>query len=221
MILHAFSSNNFVWHIEKRSGKVNHIISANDYSPLWETAMVYSTKFDSATHHRRSIRLSGYDYAKPGGYFFTICTQNRACLFGDVVDGMIVLNDAGKMVEKYWKEIPQHFPNVILDEHIIMPNHFHGIIMIACDIEGNVGANNYLPLQRTIGASKTVGSIIRGFKIGVTKWFRHKSPDFVVWQRNYYERIIRNEKELFETQQYIMNNPVNWEMDENYRCRDK
>jgi len=116
------------------------------------------------------------------GYFITLCTQNRACLFGDIIKGKMVLNDAGIMVEKCWNEIPQHFANVILDEHAIMPNHFHGIIMIDCDIVGaNVGANNYSPLrERKMGTSKTIGSIIRGFKIGVTKWFRQKSPDFVV-----------------------------------------
>jgi len=78
-----------------------------------------------------------------------------------------------------------------------------------------------LPLQRTTGTSKTIGSIIRGFKIGVAKWYRKKSPNFVVWQRNYYERVIRHEKELFETRQYIINNPINWELDENYRSGGK
>lgn len=185
--------------------------------------MINKPKCDAIIHHRRSIRLPHYDYAQPGGYFIILCTQNRAYLFGDIIKGKMVLNDTGIMVEKCWNEIPQHFANVILDEHAIMPNHFHGIIMIDCDIVGaNVGANNYSPLrERKMGTSKTIGSIIRGFKIGVTKWFRQKSPDFVVWQRNYYERVIRGEKELFEMRQYIINNPANWEMDENYFRRGK
>jgi len=150
--------------------------------------MIYKLKYDATIHHRRSIRLPHYDYAQPGGYFIAICTQNRVCLFGDIINGKTVLNDAGMMVEKCWNEIPQHFPNAILDEYALMPNHFHGIIII-------VGANNYSPLHNPrMGTSKTIGSIIRGFKIGVTKWFREKSPDFVVWQRNYYERVIRGEK---------------------------
>lgn len=112
--------------------------------------MINKPKCDAIIHHRRSIRLPHYDYAQPGGYFITLCTQNRACLFGDIIKGKMVLNDAGIMVEKCWNEIPQHFANVILDEHAIMPNHFHGIIMIDCDIVGaNVGANNYSPPTRT------------------------------------------------------------------------
>jgi putative transposase len=190
--------------------------------------MIDKVKFDSKIHHRRSIRLSHYDYAQPGGYFITICTQNRVCLFGEIVQGVMVLNDAGIMVEKCWHEIPQHFPQVTLDEYAIMPNHFHGIMVINYDIVGannyspggsttSVGANNYSPLRENKhGTSKTIGSIIRGFKIGVTKWCRQKSTDFVVWQRNYYERVIRDDNELNQIRQYVANNPVNWEMDENY-----
>ncbi len=161
-------------------------------------------EFDATKHHRRSIRLPHFDYAQPGGYFITVCTHNRSCLFGDIVNGEMVLNDAGKLVQKCWNEIPRHFPHVTSDEHVVMPNHFHGIIIIEHDL-GNVGANNYLPLRRTTGTSKTIGSIVRGFKIGVTKWSHQKSPDFVVWQRNYFERIILHEKELHETRQYIIN----------------
>ena len=87
-------------------------------------------RFDPERHHRRSIRLKGYDYRKSGAYFVTICTQNRECLFGEIVDGQMILNDVGRMVQSLWDELPRHFPNVELDAFGAMPNHVHGIIMI-------------------------------------------------------------------------------------------
>jgi len=128
-------------------------------------------RYDPNRHHRRSIRLSGYDYSQAGAYFITICTQDRACLFGDVVDGEMRLNDAGRVAQQCWRQIPAHFPNVELDEFVVMPNHVHGILVIT-----DVGAKNFSPLHLTEqiphGTSRTIGSIIRGFKIGVIKWFR-------------------------------------------------
>jgi REP element-mobilizing transposase RayT len=204
------------------------------------------SKPDSKTHRRRSLRLPQYDYAQPGGYFITICTHDRVCLFGDNINGAMMLNDAGIMVEKYWNEIPQHFTHVTLDEHAVMPNHFHGIIFI-------VGAGSSRPVQpgssrpvqpgssRPVqpGSSRlmlldkcedcgkegredrapTVGNIVAYFKYQSTKHINvMRNGGFQkLWQRNYYERVIRNEKELFETRQYIINNPMNWELDENYR----
>ena len=104
------------------------------------------------------------------------------------------------------------FPHVALDEFIVMPNHIHGIIIIN---DTNVGANNHSPLQinRFRSPSKTIGSIIRGFKIGVTKWFRKSTNTYNVWQRNYYEHVIRNEKELSKIREYITNNPLKWQLD--------
>lgn len=96
--------------------------------------------FDPDKHHRRSIRLPGYDYSRAGAYFVTICAQDRACLFGDIADGVMRLNDAGRVVERCWHEIPIHFPHVELDEFVIMPNHVHGIIVI---VENHVGAKNW------------------------------------------------------------------------------
>ena len=132
--------------------------------------MINKPKCDAIIHHRRSIRLPHYDYAQPRGYFIALCTQNRACLFDDIIKGKMVLNDAGIMVEKCWNEIPQHFANVILDEHAIMPNHFHGIIMIDCDIVGaNVGANNYSPLRYANGKwarQKQLGPLSVDLKLG-------------------------------------------------------
>lgn len=151
------------------------------------------SKYNPHIHHRRSIRLKGYDYSQAGLYFITICVQNRACLFGEIINGEMILNDAGKIANQCWLEIPNHFPDTILHEHIIMPNHIHGIIE-------SVGANNYSPdnadtspenadtspeiTANNNGAknfsplsspSKNIGSVVRGFKIGVTKWMRQNT----------------------------------------------
>ena len=126
-------------------------------------------KYNPDVHHRRSIRLHGYDYAQPGAYFVTVCTQNRRCLFGGVMGGAMRLNAAGRVVEKCWHNIPSHFPHVALDAFVVMPNHVHGILRI---VDASVGAKNFSPLQtgqRPHGTTKTIGSVIRGFKIGVTK----------------------------------------------------
>ncbi len=199
-------------------------------------------RFDPEKHHRRSIRLRGYDYSQSGSYFITICTHNRECLFGDVVDGKMILNEFGNVAQQCWLEIPQHFEHVELDAFVVMPNHVHGIIIINNnnDVEKiaaknelmkndanigeaknykNVGAKNFSPLHenRFCSPSRTIGSIVRGFKIGVTKWFRQNTDIYTVWQRNYYEHIVRDEMDLQRIRQYIMDNPKNWGMDENYR----
>jgi len=201
-------------------------------------------------HHRRSIRLDGYDYSQPCIYFITLCTYNRECLFGEILNGEMRLNEFGKMTQQCWLEIPNHFPQTQLDEYIIMPDHIHGIIVlndfvgvqnvgakiVGAKIVGtkNVGAKNFSPLpmptpeptplpmptpEQNItpfrSPSKTIGSIIRGFKIGVTKWFRQNTDIYVVWQRNFYEHIIRNEDELNRIRQYIIDNPKKWKTDEN------
>ena len=194
-------------------------------------------KYDPKKHNRRSIRLKNYDYSKSGAYFITICTKNRQCLFGEIVNGEMILNDGGKIVEKCWIDIPEHFPNAILDEFIIMPNHIHGIIIlneldfdnVGANMVVNVGANmvvdeganNHSPLRndRPHGTTRTIGSIIRGFKIGVTKWFRQNSNIKTVWQRNYYDHIIRNEIELIKIRKYIINNPKNWFNDNHFRLK--
>lgn len=176
-------------------------------------------KYNPEIHHRRSIRLYGYDYSQPGAYFITLCTHNRECLFGNIMDGKMVLNDVGKIAHQCWLEIPIHYPNVQLDEFIIMPNHIHGILIINDDVVQNiVGVQNIEPLQNKFQKiiPRSIGSIIRGYKIGVTKWFRQNTDIYMIWQRNYYEHIIRNEIELNKIRKYILNNPINWELDEHY-----
>lgn len=160
------------------------------------------------SRHRKSIRLRGYDYSQAGLYFITICTHERLPLFGEIVDGKMVPNETGMMAGKCWCAIPDHFPRVILDEFIVMPNHVHGIITIGAN---DIGANNHLPLQH--GTSRTIGSIVRGYKIGVTKWLRANADVHVVWQRNYYEHIIRDEEAYLKIAEYIQTNPQRWEED--------
>ena len=172
-------------------------------------------KYNPHIHHRRSIRLKGYDYSQNGAYFVTICVQNRECLFGKIRNGNMVLNDAGKMIEKYWREIPEHYPNVILDAFVIMPNHMHGILII----DNNVGQpQGIAPTIAPTG--KTIGDIIGAFKSLTTNEYicgvkSGKFPPFEkrIWQRNYYEHIIRNEQSLEKIQNYIIHNPQKWQDD--------
>jgi putative transposase len=179
-------------------------------------------------HNRRSIRLKGYDYTQAGAYFATICTQNRACLFGDVVDGVMRLNGAGRMVAVEWALLPKRFPNVQLDAMVVMPNHLHGIIVItdpAVVGAGLVPAPT-APHRATTRVSPTVGDVVGAFKSRVTVEYTRgvKTSGWLpfsgrLWQRNYYEHIIRNEESLNRIRQYIANNPLRWELDiENPGC---
>jgi len=175
-------------------------------------------KYNSEIHHRKSIRLRHYDYSQSGAYFITMCTHNRECLLGEIIDREMVLNDAGEITQHYWLEVPNHFPNVVLDEYIVMPNHVHGIIVS----NDNVGARHAVPLQQAEQFGKptrqSIPTIIRSFKSAVTNQINqtHQNTGSSVWQQNYYEHIIRNEIELNKTREYIVYNPINWTTDENY-----
>ena len=272
-------------------------------------------QYNPQKHHRQSIRLQGYDYSQEGLYFITICCQDRAHLFGRIVDGEMILNDAGLQAQECWQDIPNHFPNVVLHEFVIMPNHIHGIIEFVGanqyspnndlpnnDLPNNDSPNNDLPnndspnqspsnptspdnfdvndlemanggnwVEKDVGIpnvgadvinvendaemayagvcvganagaclganaggclgakdfsplrnvtwrspSKTIGSVVRGFKIGVTKWMRNNTNVVNVWQRNYYDHIIRNEQDYDRISEYIKNNPILWKEDRFY-----
>ena len=158
-------------------------------------------KYDPEIHHRRSIRLKGYYYSQAGLYFITICTQDGLHLFGEITNDEIVLNDSGMMIEKWWNELKNKFPNIELDEFVVMPNHFHGIIQIintdppvGADLRvcpDNVGEHTGSPLHKMIQWFKTMSTneYIRNVKNNNWIPFNKK-----LWQRNYYEHIIRNEK---------------------------
>jgi REP element-mobilizing transposase RayT len=168
-------------------------------------------KYNPDIHHRRSIRLKKYDYAQAGAYFATICTHNRECLFCDVMDGKMILNDIGHVTEKCRHEIVDHFQRVKLDEFIIMPNHLHGILIIA-DCRGTACR---APTMEQFGqpVPGSIPTIIRSFKSAVTKHINqmYETPGVKLWQRNYYEHFLRNEYELNRIREYIVNNPMKWE----------
>ncbi len=177
-------------------------------------------------HNRHSIRLKGYDYSQAGLYFITICCHDKMRLFGEIENGGMKLNDAGIIADECWKEIPMHFPDAVLHEYIIMPNHIHGIIELKQKNINNtdvgfektvVGIENFQSLQHQNKFQKmiprSIGSIIKGFKIGVTKWFRSNTEIVTIWQRNYYEHIIRNRKSYQTISEYIINNPAKWKKD--------
>jgi len=171
-------------------------------------------------NHRRSIRLKGYDYTQAGAYFVTICTKDRACLFGDVADGVMRLNQMGHIVRQCWLAIPDHFPHVLLDEFVVMPNHVHGILVIMPTHD--VGATHASPLQnddtptRPRGPQpRSVASIVGSFKSAAAKRINeHRgTPGAPIWQRNYYEHIIRDDESLNRIRQYIAENPLHWYLD--------
>ncbi|MCK6509065.1 transposase [Myxococcota bacterium] len=246
-------------------------------------------KYDPEKHHRRSIRLKGYDYSRAGAYFVTLCTHDLACLFGDMVEGEMRLNDAGRMIQTVWDEIPMFYPGVDVDEFVIMPNHIHGIVVLVGQVQGHIGQAQIGQAQAQIGQAQigqaqigqaqigqaqigqaqigqaqigqaqgqigqaqigqaqgpaptisghigqaqigqaqgpaptlSLSDVIHRFKTLTTKRYADGvkqsgwQPFFGrVWQRNYYEHIIRDEKSLARIRQYILDNPIGWAFDRN------
>ena len=173
-------------------------------------------KYDPNKHHRKSIRLKGYDYSSPGAYFVTICTYNGECLFGEIRDSSMYLNDFGKVVENEWWKSSEIRKELDLDVFQTMPNHIHGIVMIQEERPDPnktvVGANGRSPLRMK---PKSLSSFIAGYKSICTKRINElrNTTGVPVWQRNYHEHIIRNEEELNRIREYIINNPLKWELD--------
>jgi REP-associated tyrosine transposase len=173
---------------------------------------------DPAKHHRHSIRLKGYDYACAGAYFVTICTQNRECLLGEITNGVMASNSFGAIVQACWDDLPNHYPNMELDAFVIMPNHVHGIVKLTDVVgAGLVGAG--LRPAPTENAAKRHGlpEIVRAFKSFSARRINElrEMSGTVVWQRNYYEHVIRNDDELNRARRYILDNPARWTIDEN------
>jgi putative transposase len=212
-------------------------------------------KHDRDMHRRRSIRLRGYNYSQEGPYFVTICIQNRECLFGEVADGEMRLNDAGKMVSDAWQRMLARFPHAGIDEFIVMPNHFHGILILSrrgepcvrpdvcvrpdffignhtsgeCIQGDRVNTGECIQGEHKVRPYKehprgtmsdSVGRMVQAFKsvttgeyvCGVRK-FNWRPFRYRLWQRNYYEHIIRDEDELNRIRQYVRENPLQWESD--------
>lgn len=206
-------------------------------------------------HHRHSIRLKGYDYASEGLYFVTICTQNRECLFGEIKNDEMILNDAGRMVGKWYRKTHDKFPDIICHEMVIMPNHFHciwenvglhGASPVGADpcvrpvenydthiMEGtqinNEGAHTGAPLQMTntdlgIRTGSPLSMVVRWFKTMSTNEYIRGVNELgwapfyrKLWQRNYYEHIIRDNESLQSVAYYIANNPAHWQEDDFYQ----
>jgi len=182
-------------------------------------------KYNPEIHHRKSIRLKEYDYSQAGYYFVTICTHRREHLFGQVNDGNMVINEIGNLVVKNLLDLPDRFKNMEIDANIIMPNHLHAIIILK--EQKNVGLELALPkeednnkpkIQDRASSAPTIPKIVQVFKslstIEINK--KRNISGVMVWQRNYYEHIIRNDKELFEIRKYIEYNPLNWKDDRYY-----
>jgi len=181
----------------------------------------------AATHHRRSIRLQGYDYSNTGSYFVTICTRNRDNLFGKIIDGEMQLNHAGKMVKAIWEEIPTHYDGINIDKFVIMSNHIHGIVIIVgagpCACPDSILPETNGQPQGVAPTKLSLSDVIHRFKTMTTKRYtdgvkNQGWPPFSdkLWQRNYWEHIIRNEDDLNLIREYIHNNPAQWELDELY-----
>ena len=192
-------------------------------------------KYDPAVHHRRSIRLPGHEHAQPGAYFVRICTHGRACLFGSVVNDEMLVNEWGRIVASCWTELSRHCPSVDLDAFVVMPNHVHGILALT----EPVGAGSPRPhgvdsperqpeAHFTRGAltrkgaetaplrpTPTLGQVVAYFKYESTKRINQLRDigGKALWQRNYYEHIIRSEGSLHEIREYIVTNPQRWVLD--------
>ncbi len=179
-------------------------------------------KFTIMSNHRsrRSIRLKGYDYSADGAYFITICVRDRECLLGEINDGQMILNQYGSIVRDVWGNLPDRVLDIDLDEYIIMPNHFHAIILInkspeSIEIHKDLDVDD-IKARRKMILPKVVGR----FKMLTAKAINQsREIEGSFWQRNYYERVIRNEEDCQIVRQYIVNNPVKWEMDEHYIVR--
>ena len=194
-------------------------------------------KYNPDIHHRRSIRLKGYDYSKAGMYFVTICCQNRQCIFGEIENGEMALNNFGKIASDEWVKLSEQYPNVLLDVFQIMPNHIHGIITLG-DVgatlavalnENAIAQNNIAGTNQWAGASpaptrdvqttkNTIGNIVGAYKSLVAnkclEIFKSKNEYMgKLWQRNYWEHIIRDEESYQRIANYIINNPINWKND--------
>jgi len=182
--------------------------------------------FDPKLHHRRSIRLREYDYSMPGVYFITVVVQDRASLFGEVVDAEMRLNAAGRLIETTWSGLPDFLPGIELDVFTVMPNHFHGIVILqGLDGEDGLRVEPGQPQRTAPTKSLALGDVVGRFKSITTQRYIEgvKNNGWQpfnqrLWQRNYFEHVVRGERDADRLQDYIFDNPANWAFDvENLR----
>jgi putative transposase len=174
--------------------------------------------YDPAKHHRRSIRLRGYDYRQAGAYFVTLVAQQRECLFGHVVGGRMHVNEVGQVVAVEWTRSAEIRREIESDLFVVMPNHLHGVVIIRDN--AGVGAHGRAPLQinepqTPYRPPRSLGSFVAGFKSAVTRRINQirGTPGLPIWQRNYYEHLVRHERELDAVRRYIEENPLRWDKD--------
>jgi REP element-mobilizing transposase RayT len=179
-------------------------------------------KYNPDIHRRRSIRLKGYDYSQAGMYFVTICVQNRECLFGEIIDGEMILNKYGKIVQMVWEALPQHYPHVQLGEFVGMPNHIHGIIVITGSAIVGAGLKPALtkPAPTILHGLSEIVRALKTFSARKINKLRN-TAGIPVWQRNYYDHIIRNNDSYLNIANYIITNPEKWTDDKFFNPNNK
>ena len=180
-----------------------------------------NTHQDLDSHHRHSLRLQDYDYTQEGAYFVTVCLKDRTCLFGDISDGKMVLNDAGRIAQAVWDDIPSRYARIDTDAFIIMPNHIHAIIMIVGATPCGRPDSDKGQARGPAPTELSLSDVVHRFKTMTTKRYTDgvKQKDWPpfrgrLWQRNYYEHVIRDDASLNLIRQYIMDNPSHWAEDE-------
>jgi REP element-mobilizing transposase RayT len=171
--------------------------------------------------HRKSIRLSEYDYAHAGAYFVTLCASERRCLFGKVINDQVILSQYGEMVKECWEWLETHFDSVHLDAYVVMPNHIHGVILLSgfqtCRGGSRAAPQTGEPEQaKSHVKPKPLGSLIGAFKTISAKRVNElrNSPGQPLWQRGFYEHVIRREESLNRIREYILTNPLRWTLDQ-------
>ncbi|GGH18852.1 transposase [Pedobacter zeae] len=174
-------------------------------------------KYNPLIHNRRSIRLKGYDYSKAGAYFITICCEDRLHRFGKIVDDKMILNESGKIAYNEWISLSDRFSNFELDVFQIMPNHMHGIIILS-DVGATLAVAKEEDNRATARVAPTIANIIGAYKSIVSNaclqlFKSHNKIMGKLWQRNYYEHIIRNQRAYQNISNYIINNPSKWDKD--------
>ena len=178
-------------------------------------------RYNPDHHHRRSIRLRGYDYTQAGAYFVTMVVQGRLCLFGDVIGAEMRLNEAGEMAHRVWEALPHRFPGVEMGPSVVMPNHIHTITVLHGTVGAPLVGAQSTPNRATTRVAPTLGDVIGAYKslttveyvggVQARGWTRFRDR---LWQRNYYEHIVRDDESLGRIEGYILDNPANWSLDE-------
>jgi putative transposase len=165
--------------------------------------------YDPQRHHRRTIRLKGYDYTAPGAYYVTIIVRNRERMLSRIVDGQVILAHAGVLAEAAWRRLPDHFSRVILDTFVIMPDHIHGIVVL----QGESEHRNKPRADRPAGTRPgSLAAVVQNFKSVAARRINQAdgTPGRCVWQEDYYEHIVRDEADMERIRRYIRANPSRW-----------